>query len=604
MDPALPKPDYRHDLEWYWPFEKFPLDPNDLFTTLHDRFNTRPFPLQDPVAFHRDVYECADSSDTIDELYSRLEERKAQRIEEMSEGWDEVSTLLVSFPTLLSCQLCYDPETRDVKMKPGTKNDSMGQRRFAFLQYARYMSFDNLVRFFDGFVRDERDEQEKIRRWADEGLESMRRARAAKRVAAASGAIEAATPDSPRRTSPRIARSKLKSSRNAPASGSSAASASASASASAAAGEKPRPPSSSRRAGPHRSDGSSPGQTAESSRAGKRRSDEDAHRSTRKRRHMANEDTGAEDVDPRRRAAEQDEPRGAEGAPTSAHSKKRKSSDDSPREARKKRTKTTDSPHNRSTQSPRRPANLDKPGRAPSSAERDSSIPSTAVPSNYDPDAVDEERIQRIPSIIDPNKAFYIEERTQSPWERNSSTVNTGDPSPSPLSEINDTTQLPVQEAGGEHAWVRTDDLIIDPNRAFYIEESSQPASGTSSEVVDASQEIPQADEDRLVHGLTPEIPTAATETKKPKKKLQRKPPKTPRAPSRQRVDKRRSIKEQSSSAPKKQSRQNKPQERNPSPSTQRLLHSTRSSRRDPGQELWFLGDNSVACAVKSTKRT
>lgn len=601
MDPALPKPDYRHDLEWYWPFEKFPLDPNDLFTTLHDRFNTRPFPLQDPVAFHRDVYECADSSDTIDEFYSRLEERKAQRIEEMSEGWDEVSTLLVSFPTLLSCQLCYDPETRDVKMKPGTKNDSMGQRRFAFLQYARYMSFDNLVRFFDGFVRDEREEQEKIRRWADEGLESMRRARAAKRVAAASGAIEAAIPDSPRRTSPRIARNKLKSSRNVPASGSSAASASASA----AAGEKSRPPSSSKRPGPpRRADGLSPGQTTESSRAGKRRSNEDAHRSTRKRRRMASEDTGGEDVDPGRRAAKQDESRGAEGAPTFAHSKKRKSLDDSLGEARKKRTKTTDSLHNRSTQSPRRSANQDQPGRAPSSAERDSSIPSTAVPSNYDPDTVDEERIQRVPSILDPNKAFYIEERTQSPSERNPSIVDTGDPSPSPLSEINDTTQLPVQEHGGEHVWVQTDDQIIDPNRAFYIEESSQPASGTSSEVVDASQEILQADEDRLVHGLTPEISTAATETKKPKKKLQRKPPRTPRAPSRQRVDKRRSIKEQSSSAPKKQSRRNKPQERKPSPSTQRLLRSTRSSRRDPGQELWFLGDNSVACAVTSTKRT
>ncbi|KAL6900401.1 hypothetical protein GGI43DRAFT_405347 [Trichoderma evansii] len=538
MDPVLPTPDYRNDLEWYWPFDKFPLDPNDLFTTLHDRFNTRPFPLQDPVAFHRDVYECADSSDTIDEFYSRLEERKAQRIEEMSEGWDEVSTLLISFPTLLSCQLCYDPETRDVKMKPGTKNDSMGQRRFAFLQYARYMSFDNLVRFFDGFVRDERDEQDKIIRWADESIERMRREGAAKRAAAASGALEAATSDSSRRTSRRITRKQLKSSRNAPNSENPTAS-----TASTAGREEPRPTSSSRRAGPPRADKLSLGQTGESSRAGKRKSDEYVPRSTRKRRRIDSEDVGAEDVDAGRPLAGQDEPGDAEAAPTSTHRKKRKSMDDSLSEARRKKARIIDSPSNRLRRSPWRSANQDQPGRAPSSTDRDSSIPS-------------------------------------------------------PLSEINDTTQLLVQEDDGEYVRIQTADRIMDANRAFYMEESSR-SSGRSSEVIDANQKIPQVDEDGAVHELTTEISTTAAETKKPKRKLQRKP----RASSQQRADKRRSIKEQKSSAPKKQSRRKKPQERNPSPSTQRLLRSTRSSRRDAGQELWFLGDDSVACAVGNTKR-
>lgn len=592
MDPFLPKPDYDEDPEWYWPFNKFPLDPNDLFTTLHDRFNTRPFPLQDPVAFHRDVYECADSSDTVDEFYSRLEERKAQRIEEMSEGWDEVSTLLISFPTLLCCQLCYDPETRDVKMKPGTKNDSMGQRRFAFLQYARYMSFDNLVTFFDGFVRDEREEQEKIRRWANEDIERMRRERAAKRAAAASRAIEATTSDSPRRTSPRIARNKLKSPY------STSTSNSESPATPAVASEQPRPTSSSRRPGPHQADGLSPGQTGESSRGRKRRSDEEAHKSAGKRRRIASEDVGAEVGDTGRPAAGQDESGGAGAASTSARSKKRKSTGVSRGEARKKRAKITDSPNNRSRQSPRRSTNQHQLGQAPASTERDSSIPSTAVPSDYDQGTADEERIQKNSSILDPNKAFYIEEPTASPSERNS-IVNTGFPGQSPLSGINDTTQLPVQSDDGEHVRVQRADEITDPNRAFYIEESSRSLSGRRSELSESNQELLQADEDGRAHGLTTKISTPAAETKKPESKLQSKP----RASSRNRVDKRRSTKGQSSSAPKKQLRRKKPQERNPSPSTQRLIRSTRSSRRDPKQELWFLGDDSVACAVGNTKR-
>lgn len=597
MDPTLPKPDYLRDIEWWWPFAKFPLDPNDLFTTLHGRFNTRPFPLQDPIAFHRDVYECADSSDTIDEFYSRLEQRKAQRIEEMSEGWDEVGTLLVSFPTLLACQSCYDPEARDAKMKPGSKNDSVAQRQFAFFQYARCMSFDNLVTFFDGFVKDKREEQENMRRRANKGIERMRRAQAAKRAAAASGAIEATTSDSPRRTSSRRTRNKRKSPRNA------SVSTSESSAASAAATEEPEPTPSSRRISPLQADGLSPGQTAESSRAGKRRSDGDAPRSTRKRRRLASEDVGTEDVDRERLAAGQDESGVSEAAPTSARRKKRKSIDDLPGEARKKRAKIFDSPSKRSRQSPGPSANQDQPGRAPSSTERDSSIPSTAVPSDYDPDTVDEERIQRIPSILDPNRAFYIEEPTQSPSERNPSAVDTVDRSPSPLSEIDDMTQIPVQEDVGELVRVQTADQIIDPNRAFYIEESSRSPSGGDSEVIHANQEILHADEDELTHGLTTKTPTtaaAAADTKKPKRKLQKKP----RASNRQRVDKRRSIKEQDPSAPKKQSRREKPQERKPSPSTQRLLRSTRSSRRDPGQELWFLGDDSVACAAGNTKRT
>lgn len=52
MDTLLPELDYLYETEWQWPWNKFPLEPEDLFTTLHSRFNTRPMRLQDPESFH------------------------------------------------------------------------------------------------------------------------------------------------------------------------------------------------------------------------------------------------------------------------------------------------------------------------------------------------------------------------------------------------------------------------------------------------------------------------------------------------------------------------------------------------------------------------
>lgn len=39
------------------------------------------------------------------------------------------------------------------------------------------------------------------------------------------------------------------------------------------------------------------------------------------------------------------------------------------------------------------------------------------------------------------------------------------------------------------------------------------------------------------------------------------------------------------------------------SPSVQRVLHSSRSSRRDPTQELWFLADDGTTCAAARRRR-
>lgn len=117
--------------------------------------------LQDPVSFHRDVCECANQSATLDEFYSQLEERKAQRIDELKEGWREVAVHLTSAPWLLFSEPGYDSMVH--KIQPGTLNDSPDGRWSAFTLFSRTKSFDSLVRLFDGFVRDERKKRDEQR---------------------------------------------------------------------------------------------------------------------------------------------------------------------------------------------------------------------------------------------------------------------------------------------------------------------------------------------------------------------------------------------------------------------------------------------------------
>ncbi|KAL7916954.1 hypothetical protein ACQKWADRAFT_317704 [Trichoderma austrokoningii] len=171
MDPLLPEIDLSLDPSWYWYSDKFGLDPRDLFTTLHDRFNTKKFPLQDPQAFHQDVCECADDAETLDQFYSKLGERKAQRSKEMTEAWEEISAWLSAYPRNMFCQLCYDEETREVKLKPNSLNDDLAGRGHAFNRFTGTMSFDSMVTFFDGFARDERRENEESKRRLEEAIE-------------------------------------------------------------------------------------------------------------------------------------------------------------------------------------------------------------------------------------------------------------------------------------------------------------------------------------------------------------------------------------------------------------------------------------------------
>jgi hypothetical protein len=53
------------DTDWKWPWWKFDLKPDAVYTTLHDRFNTRSQPILDTPDFFCDVRACAEGSRTM-----------------------------------------------------------------------------------------------------------------------------------------------------------------------------------------------------------------------------------------------------------------------------------------------------------------------------------------------------------------------------------------------------------------------------------------------------------------------------------------------------------------------------------------------------------
>ncbi|KAI8249297.1 hypothetical protein K4K58_010812 [Colletotrichum sp. SAR11_239] len=168
MNASLPNPDYATETEFRWPWWKFRLPPDALFTSLHNRFNTRPTAIQDPSAFHRDVVSCADESATAEEFYDNLSARRDQRIREISDAWGETSCLLGGTPALWShCYAAGDEHDGDAG------KDCSVHRWRAFVQFCRSMSFDRMVMFFDEYASEERKRQQTEREEARKTLERL-----------------------------------------------------------------------------------------------------------------------------------------------------------------------------------------------------------------------------------------------------------------------------------------------------------------------------------------------------------------------------------------------------------------------------------------------
>ncbi|KAI1754214.1 hypothetical protein F4782DRAFT_545095 [Xylaria castorea] len=100
MEPRPPQPDWSEP-EWRWPSWKFGMSLDELFTTLHSRFNTWSSPLQSFEAFHHDVWEISNVASTREELFRALEMRKMKRSEEMAQVWKLMAIYMTAGRSML-----------------------------------------------------------------------------------------------------------------------------------------------------------------------------------------------------------------------------------------------------------------------------------------------------------------------------------------------------------------------------------------------------------------------------------------------------------------------------------------------------------------------
>ncbi|TPX16376.1 uncharacterized protein E0L32_004025 [Thyridium curvatum] len=112
-----------------WPSWKFGMKRDDLFTTLQDQYNTIPSSIQDPEAFHHDVYEISHEASSPDEFHRLMAERKEQRIRELNDSLESAALEIIANPSLI-----------------GTE-----QWQHA-VQLFRTKSLDSLVRYFSSYL--------------------------------------------------------------------------------------------------------------------------------------------------------------------------------------------------------------------------------------------------------------------------------------------------------------------------------------------------------------------------------------------------------------------------------------------------------------------
>ncbi|KAL7927250.1 hypothetical protein ACQKWADRAFT_279936 [Trichoderma austrokoningii] len=120
------------DPDLSWPAWKFGMKRDDLFTTLHDQYNTFTYTLQDPEAFHHDVYEISNHADTPEEFHRFMAARQRQRLSELHESLESLAVEIIANPKLIGSD----------------------QWQHA-LQLFRTKSFDSIVRYFASYLPDD-----------------------------------------------------------------------------------------------------------------------------------------------------------------------------------------------------------------------------------------------------------------------------------------------------------------------------------------------------------------------------------------------------------------------------------------------------------------
>ncbi|KAF7559232.1 hypothetical protein G7046_g4911 [Stylonectria norvegica] len=117
------------DPDLAWPAWKFDMKRDDLFTKLHDQYNTFTFNIQDPEAFHHDVYEISRDAETTDEFHHLMADRQRQRLRELHESLESLAVEIIANPKLMDSE----------------------HWQYA-LQLFRTKSFDSIVRYFASYL--------------------------------------------------------------------------------------------------------------------------------------------------------------------------------------------------------------------------------------------------------------------------------------------------------------------------------------------------------------------------------------------------------------------------------------------------------------------
>jgi len=100
MEPVRPPVNFFDHPQWRWPAWNFGLECEDLFSTLHYKYNTYESPLQDFEAFHLDVWEVANQASSVDEFHRLLAARKQLRLKELLKCFNDVAMQLTARPHL------------------------------------------------------------------------------------------------------------------------------------------------------------------------------------------------------------------------------------------------------------------------------------------------------------------------------------------------------------------------------------------------------------------------------------------------------------------------------------------------------------------------
>lgn len=114
---------------WSWPHWKFGLKREDLFTKLHDQYNTIPSAIQDPEAFHHDVFEISNEATSADEFHRLLKDRKEQRLHELNQTLESAAIEIIGNPSFIGSE----------------------QWQYA-AQLFRTKSLDSIVRYFSSYL--------------------------------------------------------------------------------------------------------------------------------------------------------------------------------------------------------------------------------------------------------------------------------------------------------------------------------------------------------------------------------------------------------------------------------------------------------------------